>query len=171
MDLTTRAIRHQVHAPTAFTMFFKAVLTTEGLAKSLLPEVDPLRAAQPYVEQLIKERWQPEHWSELGIQNIEAFSGLARRVPISLSQLLDDFDHQRLYVKVEKIERAEDQKKAMLRQGIMTLSIFSLAWMMLGIAGFFYVQTHWSGIPILSIVAILISVLIQIYVVLRIWLQ
>ena len=65
MDLTTNALRHKVYAPTAFTMFFKAVLTTEGLAKSLLPEVDPLKVAQPYVEKLVKARWQPQHWTEL----------------------------------------------------------------------------------------------------------
>lgn len=169
MDLTTKALQHQVHAPTAFTMFFKAVLTTEGLAKSLLPEIDPLKAAQPYVEKLIKGRWQPEHWSELGIQNIEAFSGLAKRLPISLGQLLDDFDHQRLFFQVEKVERKDDQKRAMMRQGIVVMGIFSLSWMALGIAGLFLEGTHWKGIPILSLFSITISIVMQIFVMMRIW--
>lgn len=169
MDLTTKALHHQVHAPTAFTMFFKAVLTTEGLAKSLLPEVDPLQAAQPYVEKLIKERWQPENWSELGIQNIEAFSGLARRFPISLGQLMDDLDHQRLYFKVEKIEREVDQKRAMRRQGIQALSLFALGWMGLAIAGLFYDSAHIFGFPIFSFFALIISILIQLFVLGWIW--
>lgn len=169
MDLTTRALRHQVHAPTAFTMFFKAVLTTEGLAKSLLPEVDPLQAAQPYVEKLIKERWQPKNWSELGIQNIDSFSGLARRVPISLGQLMDDLDHQRLYFKVEKIERDIDQKRAMGRQGIQALSLFALGWMGMAIAGLFYDSAHIFGFPIFSFFAIIISILLQLFVLGWVW--
>ncbi len=169
MELTAKALRHQVHAPTAFTMFFKGVLTTEGLAKSLLPEVDPLQAAQPYVEKLIKERWQPSNWSELGLQNIEAFSGLARRFPISLGQLMDDLDHQRLYFKVEKIEREVDQKRAMMRQGIQALSLFALGWMGLAIAGLFYDSAHIFGFPIFSFFALIISVLIQLFVLGWIW--
>ena len=60
MDLTRRALRHRVLAPPEFTMFFKAVLTTEGLAKAVLPEVDPIAAAQPSVRRLLAERWSQE---------------------------------------------------------------------------------------------------------------
>ena len=52
MDISFRAMRHKVRAPPSYTMFFKGVMTTEGLAKALLPEVDPLKAAQPFVEEL-----------------------------------------------------------------------------------------------------------------------
>lgn len=169
MDLTSKALKHEVHAPTAFTMFFKAVLTTEGLAKQLLPEVDPLLAAQPYVEKLIKGRWKPEHWSELGVHNIEAFSSLARRLPISLGQLLDDLDHQRLYFKVEHIEREVDQKKAMGRQGIHSLSLFALGWMGVAVAGLFYDSSHILGFPIFSFIAIIISLLMQLFVLGWVW--
>ena len=169
MDLTRGALRHRVHAPTAFTMFFKGVLTTEGLAKSLLPEVDPLKAAQPFVERLIKERWQPERWGDLGMQNISAFSSIMGRLPISLSQLLDDLDHQRLSFQVEHVKQKEDQDAAMRRQGILVLTLISLGWMGVSIAGLFYRSIDLYGFPVLSILALGMAIALQFVVVVRIW--
>jgi ubiquinone biosynthesis protein len=169
LDLTRGALRHHVHAPTSFTMFFKGVLTTEGLAKSLLPEVDPLKAAQPYVERLIKERWTPHKWGDFGVQNVEAFASIVKRLPISMSQLLDDFDHQRLYLKVEKIERKQDQDSAMRRQGILVIAIMSVGWMALGIAGLFLREFYAYGIPLLTIISVFIAMVMQLIVVVRVW--
>ena len=73
-----------------------------------MPEVDPLGAAQPYVERLIKERWQPERWSDLGVQNIAAYAGIARRLPISITQLLDDLDAQRFRIQVEQHQSSDE---------------------------------------------------------------
>ena len=36
-------------------MFFKAIITSEGLAKSLIDEVDPIAAAEPYIRQFLKD--------------------------------------------------------------------------------------------------------------------
>ena len=169
MDLTTNAIRHKVYAPTAFTMFFKGVLTTEGLAKSLLPEVDPLKAAQPYVETLIKARWQPETWQDLGTQNLLAFSALMKRLPISLTQLIDDIDYQRLKVSVEHIERKVDQQTALRRQGLLVLGLFSLGWMGLAATLLFVDLFYFLGIPFGFLFCMCFALLLQIGVVYALW--
>ena len=156
MDLTRGALRHRVRAPTAFTMFFKGVLTTEGLAKSLLPEVDPLEAAQPYVERLVKERWQPQHWSDLGFQNLEAYGGIARRLPISISQFLDDLDHQRLRVQQERYLSEEDKEFLLRKENTRLLVFISLGWMGLSIALLFLTSSYMWGVPVASIFAFLV---------------
>ena len=164
MGLTTNALRHKVYAPTAFTMFFKAVLTTEGLAKSLLPEVDPLKVAQPYVEKLVKARWQPQHWSDLGTQNALAFSSLLKRMPISMSQLLDDLDYQRLKVKVEHIEQKQDQQSAMRRQGLLVLGLLALGWMAFALVGLVT-----KGFSLIFFIGLSITVLLQLCVLIVLW--
>ena len=55
-DLLKRAHRHRVRASPEYTMFFKALLTTEGLAKMLIPEIDPLEEMQPYVERMVRRQ-------------------------------------------------------------------------------------------------------------------
>ncbi len=164
MDLTTNALRHKVYAPTAFTMFFKAVLTTEGLAKALLPEVDPLKVAQPYVEKLVKARWQPEHWTDLGTQNALAFSSLFKRMPISISQLLDDLDYQRLRLNVEHIEQKSAQQSAMRRQGLLVLGLLAMSWMAFALVGLVL-----EGLSLIFMLGLGVSLLLQLFILVVLW--
>ena len=159
MDLTRGALRYRVHAPPAFTMFFKGVMTTEGLARSLLPEVDPLGAAQPYVERLIKERWQPERWSDLGVQNIAAYAGIARRLPISITQLLDDLDAQRFRIQVEQHQSSEEFELRRRHENTKILLVFAAAWGFAAIGSLYYEQASVMGFPILAAVMAMTSIL------------
>ncbi len=100
LDVTRGAIRHRVRAPQNYSMYFKALLTTEGLAKALIPEVDPLRAARPFVDRLIAERFSDTRFREDLFYHAVTLSGLLRRLPTSLSQVLDDLDLQRFSMEV-----------------------------------------------------------------------
>ncbi|MCB9743809.1 MAG: AarF/ABC1/UbiB kinase family protein [Alphaproteobacteria bacterium] len=126
MDVTRGALRHRVHAPPEYTMFFKALLTTEGLAKALIPEVDPLMAARPYVERLIAERFSTDRVREDLFYNLVTLSALGRRLPITLSQLVDDVDQQRLLlnVAIKADPRANDAHDR--RQNRLVLALFSV---------------------------------------------
>ena len=99
-------------------MFFKALVTAEGLAKTLIEEVDPIEAARPYVEAMLLERLDVDR-----IQGELLYSGLSlsavlRRLPISLSQLLDDLDKQRLRLEIKEIpdENAERARNVRARR-------------------------------------------------------
>jgi ubiquinone biosynthesis protein len=96
VDLATAASRHGARVPRDYTMFFKALLTTEGLAKSLIREVDPIAAAAPYIQAFLTERFSEERLQQDAFYNLLTLSSLGRRLPVSMSQLLDDLDHQRL---------------------------------------------------------------------------
>lgn len=103
VELAQIASRHGARIPPDYTMFFKALMTTEGLAKSLIHEVDPLDAAVPYVERLVRERFELDRLQSDVLYQGLTLSALARRLPISLSQLLDDVDAQRVQVGVREI--------------------------------------------------------------------
>ena len=96
VDLATAASRHGARVPRDYAMFFKALLTTEGLAKSLIREVDPIAAAAPYIQAFLAERFSEERLQQDAFYNLLTLSSLGRRLPVSLSQLLDDLDAQRL---------------------------------------------------------------------------
>ena len=169
MDITFRALRHKVRAPPAYTMFFKGVMTTEGLAKSLLPEVDPLRAAQPFVERLIKERWNPQKLTDIGAYNVHAYANLLRRLPISFSQLLDDFDRQRFSIQVE--HRQKDSEIAFhAAHRIATIFLWlSCFWVAVGIVLFFVPAIFIRELPILSFVLLGTGASIQVFCVGWLW--
>ncbi len=125
MDVTQSAVKHRVRAPHTYTMFFKALLTTEGLAKALIPEVDPLAAARPFVQRMIGERWSQDRMKEEGFYNLVTFRTLSQRFPVTLSQLLDDVDKQRLKITVK--EEADKDRLAAedRRQNRLILAAFA----------------------------------------------
>ncbi|MDG1483660.1 MAG: AarF/UbiB family protein [Myxococcota bacterium] len=152
MDLTRASIRHSVHAPPEFTMFFKAILTTEGLAKALLPEVDPIGAAQPFVQQLLADRWGRERLEDEGSYTMLSMSSLARRLPITLTQLLDDIDRQRLKFNVMLEQPRSVQDAHDRRQNRMILSMYAITGAICGSVCLFWEAGRIFGIPVLSVV-------------------
>lgn len=151
MDLTRGALRHRLQAPPEFTMFFKSILTTEGLAKAMLPEVDPIRAAQPYVRALLAERWGQERLMEDSSYTMMSLSTLARRLPITLTQLLDDVDHQRLLLRVEQRESPELLAAHDRRQNRLVMTIFSVTATLCGTIALFWEAGYVHDWPILSL--------------------
>lgn len=152
MDLTRRALRHRVLAPPEFTMFFKAVLTTEGLAKALLPEVDPISAAQPYVRRLLAERWSQERILEDGAYSLLSLSTLTRRLPITLTQLLDDIDQQRFQLTISQKDLALTEAGHDRRLNRLIIALFAVAAAACGTACLFWTPGALLGIPLLSLV-------------------
>ncbi|MBN2358383.1 MAG: phosphotransferase, partial [Deltaproteobacteria bacterium] len=59
-DVTEGAMRHHIRMPADYTMLVKALLTTEGLARELAPDVNPVELARPYIEELVRQRYAPE---------------------------------------------------------------------------------------------------------------
>jgi ubiquinone biosynthesis protein len=152
MDLTRGALRHSVRAPPEFTMFFKAILTTEGLAKAMLPEVDPISAAQPYVQRLLAERWGRDRLSDEGTYTLLSMSSLTRRLPITLTQLLDDIDQQRLKLGIRLEQPQSIQDAHDRRQNRLILSHYAITGAICGSASLFWETGYIFGIPVLSMV-------------------
>ena len=114
-DLADGAVRYKLQAPPNYTMFFKALITTEGLAKALIAEVDPIKAAAPYINRLVRERFQPGRLREELFYTVITLRTLQRKVPAALTQLLDDIQNQRLELQVTtsrpREERASEHRR------------------------------------------------------------
>ncbi|MEE2752222.1 MAG: AarF/UbiB family protein [Myxococcota bacterium] len=136
-DLAQGAIHHRVRTPHSFTMFFKALLTTEGLAKSLIPEVDPLAAARPYVERLVAERFSPQRIKEDLFYNVVTANSLLNRLPTTLSQFMDDLDQQRLHINVNLQEHEESRESARNRDRLLVHTMVGCTSLICGTACLF----------------------------------
>ena len=114
-DLLQGAARHRVRASPVYTMFFKALITTEGLAKMLIPEVDPLSEMQPYIERMVRSQYSPERLRAELFFYLTSFRYSARRLPMVTGQLLADLQAGRLRLRMvpetppEELVRREKQ--------------------------------------------------------------
>lgn len=89
-EIVGGASRHNVRMPTDFTMLFKAVLTTEGLARTLAPDVDPIELARPAIMDMVAERYDPERLKQQAIRDLTLLSGMVRGLPQTVPAVLQD---------------------------------------------------------------------------------
>lgn len=99
-ELVNGATRHRVRMPTDFTMMFKAILTTEGLARSIAPDVDPVEMARPFITQMMEERYSSERIKQTLVADFHLLSKAAHSLPQKLPALLEDIHEGKLAVGV-----------------------------------------------------------------------
>ena len=127
-DIVDGAMRHRVRVPPDYTMFFKALMTVEGIGKQISPHLDIIAACQPYVENLIAKRYQPEALLRTAVDTMHAFGKLGRRLPGSLQQILQQIDDRNLGVQVNDphIERRLLLQRRMVNRSLLLVTALAL---------------------------------------------
>ena len=120
-DLVEGAIRHQVQIPPDFTMFFKAIMTVEGIGKIVSPDLDLVSECRPYVERLVAQRYSPQRVMRVVTETLQHVGRFARQFPVAANQMLDQLDEGRLnlgieYPDQEALEAARDRR---LNRGVL----------------------------------------------------
>jgi ubiquinone biosynthesis protein len=122
-QLMSNALRHKVRVTPAYTMFFKAVVTTQGLAKSLLPEVDPLEEMMPYVQRMAKELLGPERMREEAFYQLTSLRYTVRRLPMVLGEIVSQLQEGKLRLKTVAEVAPEDRALSERQSSRMALSV------------------------------------------------
>lgn len=109
-DLVEGAIRHEARIPPDYTMFFKAIMTVEGIGKTITPDLDLIGECRPYVEQLIAQRYSPERVLRSAADALQAFARLGRTLPGKVNEFLSEMEGGRIAVSVEnkQLDRLEE---------------------------------------------------------------
>jgi len=94
------AVRHGIRLPSDFTMMFKAMVTTEGLAKQVAKGINPVVAAQPYIEVVIKERYSVERLKSVAVTELIHAVDLSRELPGRIDRLLQQAESGALHVRM-----------------------------------------------------------------------
>ncbi|PRP93159.1 putative protein kinase UbiB [Enhygromyxa salina] len=152
--LVEGASRHSLRMPTDFTMMFKAIITTEGLAKAIAPDVDPIELARPFITQMVTERYSPERLKAQAIRDLVAFSGMARSIPNTVPMLFDDLQGGKLAFGVNDKTLELQHKAADFRVGRAIRAALSISLLVCGtvVIGVETLPIAFSGIPWLSVV-------------------
>ncbi|HMV69586.1 MAG TPA: AarF/UbiB family protein [Myxococcota bacterium] len=149
VELARKAAGHGARVPPDYTMFFKALVTSEGLAKSLIPEVDPIEAATPYFERMVRERFEAGRLQGDALYHALTIGGVVQRLPISLAQFLDDLDAQRLSVEVREVADHEALDRADRRQNRLILGLAAVGFAWCGTAALDAPAAWWGTWPVL----------------------
>ncbi|MBC8070230.1 MAG: AarF/ABC1/UbiB kinase family protein, partial [Deltaproteobacteria bacterium] len=111
------ATRHAVRMPTDFTMMFKAIITTEGMAKTIAPDIDPIELARPFIAQMVAERYSPERLKQIALADFNRISRMFRSLPRTLPAVIDDLRAGKIAFGLTKESLAEQHRLETQRQG------------------------------------------------------
>ncbi len=159
-ELAQGAMRHGIRLPSDFTMMFKAMVTTEGLAKQVAKGINPVEAAQPYIETVIKERYSMDRIKQVAFSELVHLTEVGRELPARVERLLTQAEAGELEMRLRH-DAFEDVSVRMVRAFNRTaVSIVVAAGLL---AGALTVESHVGpvlfGFPVLSLTCFAISVL------------
>jgi ubiquinone biosynthesis protein len=92
--------------PPNYTMVFKALMTIEGIGKTLAPEMNFISEAQPVVKEMLVERYSPRRIAKESVDVLGALSRFLRVFPQAATQLLQDAQKGSLAFRVQSDDAA-----------------------------------------------------------------
>lgn len=109
---------HSIRCPGSLMLLIRALVTLEGIGRRLDPNFNLAGHLQPFVESLVKERFQPGRFADRFLHDARQFAKLAGTVPRHLANSLrkiseDDIhiqlQHQNLDHFISEMERASNR--------------------------------------------------------------
>ncbi|PZD97004.1 ABC transporter [Paenibacillus sambharensis] len=155
-DLFDTANRHQIQIPVDLILVGKALLTMEGVAERLDPEISMVKLAEPFGRRLLKDKFHPRKIGETLWKDMMDYGELLVHFPKQLRELMNVVKngHMRLEISVPELDvflRKLDRISNRLSFSIVMLA-FSIIMMGLIIGSSFTRQTTvLSNVPALEI--------------------
>ncbi|MCC6808840.1 MAG: AarF/ABC1/UbiB kinase family protein [Deltaproteobacteria bacterium] len=152
MKICEGAIKFRIRMPADFTMMFKAMVTAEGLAKMIAPNINVIEEARPHIIKMIAERYSLRRISQEALGDLRKIAEFARGFPASGNEILRQLKAGELRVAVsvegaDEIERRRAQTTTRSQQALIFAALVLSGTLALN-------DTHfvWQGLPVVSLV-------------------
>ncbi|MFP3869721.1 MAG: ABC1 kinase family protein [Syntrophobacteria bacterium] len=100
LDISTMLRENRLRVPVDLAIMIKALVTAEGTARNLYPELNVVEEAKPYVKRLAMERWKPAVlWRNLRRSVVELMV-LQKQLPMRLNQIIEIIDRGDLNIRL-----------------------------------------------------------------------
>jgi len=152
MKICQGAIRHRIRMPSDFTMMFKAMVTAEGLAKMIAPNVNVIEEARPYILRMVAERYSFKRISQEAVSDIRKIATFARGFPTVGNEILRQLKEGelRVAVHVDGLEALEARRLA--AQSKMQKTVVFSVLIVSGTLALSDTHIIWNGLPVVSTV-------------------
>ena len=169
MDVMVIIRNHQLRLPTDYVIMIKALVTAEGAARQVYPELNVIAEVRDSVKRLARARFQPEViWRNLrnSFANLWSYQ---REIPRQLQQIISKLDSGDLRLqlnhnKLEQLARSIENASNRLTMAIIVAAIIMGSSMIIttGIGPYLF------GFPALGVIGYLLSVVLGLWLVVTI---
>ncbi|CAN5763939.1 MAG: AarF/ABC1/UbiB kinase family protein [Rubrobacter sp.] len=100
-ELIALARRYRVRMPPVFPLLTKALVTAEGLARSIDPTINVYEVARPYARRLLSQRYRPHVLAESATERSLEYARYLEEYPEQIRQLLGELGDGELEVQLK----------------------------------------------------------------------
>lgn len=152
-ELASGAVRHRIQLPSGFTMMFKAMVTTEGLAKHIAKGIQPIEAARPYIQELVQERYSLERLKSGALADLIHGADVARQVPGRIDRLLSQAEAGEVEIRLTHQALEPIAQRAVRAWNRMSIAIVAAAASLTGALTLEHGEKVLLGLPGVSLIA------------------
>jgi ubiquinone biosynthesis protein len=100
-ELIALARRYRLRMPPVFPLLTKALVTAEGLARSIDPTLNVYEVARPYAQRLLTQRYRPKNVVEVVEERAMEYARYAEEMPDQVSLIMTEFADGEIEVQLE----------------------------------------------------------------------
>lgn len=152
-DLGAVSGRLGVSVPSDFTMLFKAMATTEGLARQVATGINPIEAARPYIKQLIRERYSAKRIRQVALVEGARLVDLARELPYTLERIVSRLERGELSVRLKHDDLEAQVTRVVNVANRQSVALVSAAAAVTGALSLEHGDMSWLGYSPLSFIS------------------
>jgi len=162
-ELIALARRYRLRVPPVFPLLTKALVTAEGIARSIDPTLNVYEVARPYAKRLLAERYEPEALLEGARELALEYARYVEDFPEQLRQLLSALEDGELEVQLrhgglDELIGEVDVLANRLVFAVVTGALL-LGSCMLGAFDVGWLQIPYLGVPVVSFVGFTLAVI------------
>ena len=98
MDLNNMLRTHHIKLPSDLALMFKAMVTVEGTARQIYPELDVIAEIEPFINQLGVERWSPSQIWHRFTRQLRLYLKLQGSLPGAIQRILQKVEQGELNI-------------------------------------------------------------------------
>ncbi len=153
VDYVGLAARYNIRLPRDLLLLNKCIIELEGLARLLSPDIDILRASEPYAKRLVAKRISPSSIAGVAIDTLKEYRELAEKLPSHINQILkkminDKFTIDFMHKGLEDFMGEMDRSSNRLTVGVIIAALIIGTSLVLAFGG----GPSLFGLPILGII-------------------
>lgn len=169
IDVTSTLRDHHLKLPTDYVIMIKALVTAEGSARKIDPELNVVAEIREHVRRLIKSRYKPDSLRRNFRNAIAAFWIHQREFPQQILRIISKLENGDLRLqlnhnKLEKLANSIDNAANRLTIAIIAGAIIMGSSMIITTG----IGPHLFGLPALGVIGYLLSVILGLWLVITI---
>lgn len=151
MATTSVAAKHRLVLPSELMLFFKSIVTVEGMARVIRPDFDLLPHALEFADELVRNKVDTMRLKEDALEIGRDTAHLVRTLPRQLRQFVRRVNHPDFAFRLSLVELEEVKRSVETSSNLMFLGLVIGSLIISGSATMFVERGHTLfGIPLIS---------------------